>query len=62
MPREDVFLPITVHTPVSIPDIVSIPNSVSIAEVASGISLVPYACDRRISIIRESRETIPLIN
>jgi hypothetical protein len=65
---EDVFLPVTAQMVVSVPEIVciskivSIPNSVSIAEVASGISLVPHACDRGISAVRESRETIPLID
>src|SRR5262245_44995969 len=68
MPREDMFLPVTAQTVVSIPgigcigNIVSTPNNVSIAEFASGISLVPHVCDSGISAVRESRDTIPLIN
>ena len=71
MPREDVFLPVTAQTVVSIPvvvcvlNIVSNPNSVSIANVASiadvgsGISLVPHACDRGTSMVRDA---MPLID
>jgi len=68
LPREDVFLPVTTQAAVSIPDIVcvpnvvSVPNSVSISEIASGISLVPHACDAGISVVREWRETISLID
>src|SRR5215831_12113883 len=68
MPRENVFLPVTAQTVVSsppivcVPNIVSIPNNVSIAEGASGISLVPHVCAYGISLVRESRETIPLID
>ena len=52
---ENVFLPVTAKTIVSIPEIVSIP------QLASGVSLVPHACDGWISAIREWRETIALI-
>jgi hypothetical protein len=51
---ENVFLPVSAETIISVTEIVSVP------EVASGISLVPHACDGWISVIRESRETISL--
>ena len=71
---EDVFLPVTAQTVLSspvivcipeivcVPNIMSIPNSASIVEAGSGISLVPHAGGAGISVVRESRGTIRLID
>jgi len=62
LPRENVFLPVMTKTIVSVPEIVCAPEIISIPEVVSGISLVPHACDGWISVIRESRETISVVD
>ena len=68
LPRENVFLPVAAQTTVSIPKIIyvrkifSVPKAALITEVASGISRVPHAWERGISMVRELRETVSLID
>jgi hypothetical protein len=60
MVREYMFLPVTTKTIAAIPEIVSISQIVSIPELASDVTLIPYARRGWISVIRKSRETIGL--
>jgi len=62
MPSEYVPLPITAKTIISVMKIVRVPKVVPVPEVASRISLVPHAGEGWISVIRESRKTIRLVD
>ena len=47
---------------ICVPEIISVRDIVSVTEVASVISLVPHACDRWISVIREPWESVTLVD